>query len=292
MARLFRRAIKDLLANRFLSTATIITIALAVLAVGTFGLLFLNAETFLNSWEKGVRLMVYLKADISKDQRLSTQYSLKALASVTHVRFISRDEGLAILRGQLKRQASLLDGLTANPLPDAFEVTLAAPELNQASVDSVVAQIETLPAVASVEYGQEWFQRFNALFNLFKMAGYVLGGVLATAAVLIVANTIRIVLYTRKEEIDIMRLVGATDSFIKAPFYLQGVIQGALGSMIGLAALYIGYLSISSQIQSGFTAGLLSLNFLSFHFLWSIPLSGMVVGWTGSFIALNQFLRA
>ncbi|MGD9212126.1 MAG: permease-like cell division protein FtsX [Desulfobacteraceae bacterium] len=292
MVRLLKRAIRDLVDNRFLSIATILTIALTTLAVGTFGLVFFNAETLLNSFKSGIRLMVYLKANANKDAQISTEYQLKSLAGIKTVRFISKNEGLQILKAQLKRQASLIEDLNKNPLPDAFEVNLVPENFQQDRIDAIAEQIETLPYVANVEYGQEWFQRYAGLFNLFKMGSYVLGGVLAIASVLIVANTIRIVLYTRKEEIDIMCLVGATDNYIKGPFYFQGIIQGAVGSLLGLTVLYIGYLSINSQIQLGFATGLLSLRFLPFRIICGISVTGMIVGWVGSFISLNQFLKA
>ncbi len=292
-----KRALRDLVDNRFLTAATILTIALAVLTVGTFGLFFFNAEMVLNSFRTGIKLMVYLKIDAGKDAHLTTEYQLNALAGVQDVRFISKDEGLRLLKTQLKRQASILDGLNQNPLPDAFEISLIPKNFNQAGLETIANRIEALPFVASVEYGQEWFKRFSGLFNLFKLGGYILGAVLTFAAMLIVANTIRIVLYTRKDEIDIMCLVGATDHFIKSPFYLQGIIQGAMGSLLGLAVLYVGYLSISTQTMStqirlGFSTGLLSLQFLSFHYLCGISITGMVVGWAGCFISLNQFVKA
>lgn len=291
MGRLFRRAIKDLLDNRFLSAATIITIALAVLTAGTFGLVFFNTEILLNSWKRGIRLMVYLHPDTDKDARLSTQYHLKSMAGIRSIRFISRDEGLKVLREQLKRQASLLDGLKENPLPDAFEISLDPESVVPEKVETIAAKIEDLSTVTSVEYGQEWFQRINGIFNLFRMGGYILGGVLTLATFLIVANTIRIAIFTRKDEIDIMRLVGAHDGFIKGPFYLQGVIQGIAGSLLGLALLYIGFLSIHSHIQLGFIVGVFSLRFLSVRFFCGIFIAGVMVGWVGSFIALNQFLK-
>ncbi len=290
MPRLWIRAIKDLWDNRFLSAATITTIALAVLTVGTFGLIFFNAEAVMNSWKLGIRMMVYLNAAEPNAHR-SVERFLNSLAGVERIQYIPKDEALKILRKQLNRQKSILDGLSNNPLPDAFEVRFAPDKFQQEDVESIAVQIEKQPEVASVEYGKEWFHRVSVFFNLFKMGGYVLGGVLALATILIVANTIRIVLYTRKDEIDIMRLVGATDTFIKSPYYLQGIIQGAMGSLIGIASLYIGYLSISTQIKTGFTAGAIDLRFLSNHFIGGISITCMVVGWAGSIISLKQFLK-
>ncbi len=292
MPRLWIRAIKDLWDNRFLSIATITTIALAVLTVGTFSLIFFNAEAVLDSWKLGIRMMVYLNTDADSETRISVERYLSTLAGMESVHYISKEDALKILKNQLNRQKSILDGLSGNPLPDAFEVRFAPEKFHQGNVESIAAQIEAQPEVASVEYGKEWFQRVSVFFNLFKLGGYVLGGVLALATILIVANTTRISLYTRKDEIDIMRLVGATDTFIKSPYHLQGIIQGAVGSLIGMAFLYLGYISLSAHIQTGFIAGIIDLRFLSNHFICGISIASMVVGWAGSIISLKQFLKA
>jgi cell division transport system permease protein len=291
MRRTILRALRDIFANRFLSMITIITIALAVVIVGAFGLFLLNAGDLLNAWQKGIRLMVYLKLDTNQADRLDTESRLHGMAGVQALRFISKSEAMQILRQQMQRQASLLDNLRENPLPDAYEITLLPSALAEKDVEFLARQIETLGTVENVEYGQKWFRHFSNVLDLFRLAGYALGAVLLLAVVLIVANTIRLVLYARHAEIEIMRLVGASDGFIKGPFYILGLLQGGCGSLVGIGLLYLAYLSFGSHVQQSFTAGFVSLRFFPPQILGSIAGCGMAVGWLGSCVSLRQFLK-
>jgi cell division transport system permease protein len=123
------------------------------------------------------------------------------------------------------------------------------------------------------------------------LAGYALGTLFFMAAVFFVANTIRLVLYSRRDEVEIMRLVGAEDGFIKTPFYIEAVIQGALGGLIGLGALFIIFLLIQTNVNQGLVVGTFQIRFLSFKLLVSIMGAGMLVGWMGCFVSLKQFLK-
>jgi cell division transport system permease protein len=195
------------------------------------------------------------------------------------------------LREQMKRQSSLFDGLKENPLPDAFEIRLTGQSSSSEKIENLAAQLESLPEIDEVEYGQRWIGRFVKVFELFRLTGYAMSGIFFIAAVFIVANTIRLVIYSRREEIEIMRLVGATDRFIKTPFYIEGIIQGALGGIIGLAALFATFIYISTSVEHGLPSDLLHIRFLSLRLFITIILCSMLVGWLGCFISLRQFLK-
>ena len=286
-----QRAFKDILENRFLNLVTIITIALSVLIVSAFGLFFLNTQDMFNAWKEGVRIMVYLAPGTSEAQRLDTRYRLHTIAGIQSIRFISKEDALALMKERMQRQNSLLDNLRENPLPDAFEVTLVTESNSPEKIDFLAQRIEGLPSVAEVEYGQQWIDRFANFFNLFKLVGYGMGGMFFMATVFIAANTIRLVLYSRREEIHIMRLVGATDNFIKLPFYLEGLIQGFSGSLIGLGVLYAAFSAIGSQFEQTLSAEMVAIRFFSMAICAAIVGGGMMTGLLGCFFSLKQFMK-
>ena len=286
-----QRAVKDILENRFLNAVTIVTIALSVLIVSSFGLFFFNAQDMFNAWKKGVRIMVYLEQGTSDAQRLDTRYRLQTIAGIQRIRFISKADALELMKQRMQGQTSLLENLRENPLPDAFEVELVTASNAPAKIEFLAQRIKGLPSVADVEYGQQWIERFATFFNLFKLAGYGMGALFFMATVFITANTIRLVLYSRREEIHIMRLVGATDHFIKLPFYFEGLLQGLLGSLIGVGLLFAAFSAIGAQFQQTLTAEMIAIRFFSIQSCVVIIACGMATGGLGSFFSLKQFMK-
>ncbi len=287
----YKRAIQDILDNRFLNLVTIITIAISILIVSAFALFFVNASDIINSWKKGMRIMAYLKPDTTDINIAEIKLKIKGMYGVKDVTFISKNEALDHLKKQMRRQSSLLDNLKENPLPDVFEIRMITSSENQDKIEALATRLESLPMVDEVEYGQRWLGRFTNFFNLFKLTGYALGSLFFMATVFIIANTIRLVLYSRREEVEIMRLVGATDRFIKAPFYLEGIIQGALGGFIGLSVLFFIFIFISSNIEQDLYSGLFTIRFLSLWAFFGIIFCSMFIGWLGCYLSLKQFLK-
>ena len=287
----FKRAIDDIFKNSFLNLVTIITISLSILITSAFILFFINTSEIINSWKKGLRIMAYLKPDVSSTDLAYLKQAIQSLDGVENLRFIAKAEALSQLKTQMQHQASLLENLTENPLPDSIEIRMTATVESWQRIASLAAQIEMLTQVHEVEYGQRWIGRFIHLFNLFKLAGYAMGALFFMAAIFIVANTIRLVIYSRREEVEIMRLVGATDNFIKVPFYFEGLIQGALGAVVGLGILYLAFFFITANVEQEFLPGIFHLKFIPPAILCEILLGSMLVGWLGCYISLKQFLR-
>jgi cell division transport system permease protein len=287
----FKRALEDFRNNRLLNVITLLTISLSILIVSAFILFFINTSEMMNFWKKGLRVMVYLKPDLSTSQLTTLSDHIRTLPGIKDVRFISKEAALEQLKTQMKRQASLFENLVTNPLPDAFELQLSPKFQNWEKMEILATKIEALDPVQEVEYGQQWLGRFAQIFSLFKLAGYTMCGIFFMAGVFIVANTIRLVIYSRRDEIEIMRLVGAAEHFIKIPYYFQGLMQGAAGAGIGLAVLFATYWFMASNIEQGSFSGLLNIQFLPPLVAGSIILISMLVGWFGSYISLKQYLK-
>lgn len=286
-----KRALQDIVANRFLHAVTIITITLSILIVSAFGLFFVNADDMMNAWKQGIRIMAYLKGGVPNKETLELKNKILAIDGVQDAAFISRDEALKQLKNQMKRQSSIFENLRENPLPDVFEIRMIPATQNWEKVEMLASQIEALPEVEGVEYGQHFLGRVTSIFNLFRFTGTAMCGVFFMASVFIVANTIRLLFYSRREELEIMRLVGATDSFIKAPFYIEGLIQGALGGILGIVVLYVSYVVITSNVDQGFASSSLNVRFLPFVFSAGIILFSMFAGWLGCYLSFKQFLN-
>jgi cell division transport system permease protein len=286
-----RKALQDIAANRFLNAVTVMTIALAVVITGAFGLFFINAGDLLDSWRRGIRLMVYLESDLTEARRLEIKYRLEQMAEVGQTRFVGRAQAMARLRGQMGPQASLLDGLEENPLPDAFEVDLQPEAVDADRVAALAGQIADLAGVEEVSYGRQWLERFGGLLALVRLAVYGLGGLFFLAALFFVANTIRLILYNRQEELTIMRLVGASERFIRTPFYLEALIQGAAGGTAGLGILYGIYLAAQANLSASLVGFGFAWRFLPWYSGLAVVAASMFIGWLGCFVSLRQFIK-
>ena len=287
----FKKALQDILSNRFLNSVTIVTIGLSILIVSSFALFILNTNALLESWRKGIRVLVYLEPQATEANRLDLRYQIQQMENVQETHFISKEEALKQLKSQMRHHSSLLENLKQNPLPDAFEIRIVdtSRELNKVAV--LAEKIKSLPQVEEVEYGQHWIAKISHIINIFKFVGYAMGGGFFIATLFIIANTIRLVLYSRKEEIEIMRLVGSNDRFIKTPFYIEGLILSALGGISGLAALFAVYRFILSKFQTSLSLGLLEIQFLSIEQFFLFVGGSMLVGWLGCYLSLKQFLK-
>ncbi len=287
-----RRAMADFFYHRYLHGICAITIALSVFIVCAFGLFLINAGELMAAWQKGVRVIAYLKPDVTTQQRKALMEEVRQYQGVAGVEFVSSAEAFGWLKKQIGRQSSLLDGLSENPLPDAVEVRLADRINRVKRIDALAGRLATRASVAEVEYAKQWLHRFNGIYNLFKLTGLVLIGLVFMAIMMIVANTIRLILYSRREEMEITRIIGAEESFIKYPLYIQGGLLGFCGGVVGLGLLYLAFITTMPQFgPSGGLVPFFQVRFLSPLLMALIVLASMTVGWLGCFFSIRRFLN-
>jgi len=284
-----RRALRDMNDNRFLNGVAVLTVALSVLITGAFSLIWTNVTCWMQTSETSIRILVYLKDGTTPAQMQDTQYRIQGMEGILNIKFIPRTQAIEALRIQLRHQASLLDGLEENPLPDSLEVDLKTGQVNH--VASIAEQIGNMTTVDSVEYGQQWMGRFAGLLKLFRFTGLMIGSLFFIASGLIIANTARLALYSRREEVEIMRLVGATDRFITTPFYIQSLIQGICGCGIGLSVIYVAYIYMFARLSSELASGFWHIRFISIESTAVIIGCSIGIGWIGCFLSMKQFFR-
>ena len=246
----------------------------------------------MNAWQQGIRIMAYLKPDAASQGPDDLRRQIEGLYGVAAAEFIPKDLALERLKIQMKRQSAILDHMDTNPLPDAFEVRMSPSGQSLGKIEALARELEKQPGIESVEYGQLWLERFSQIFNLFRLAGYAMGALFFMASVFIVANTVRLVLYSRQEEVKIMRLVGASDGFIKIPFYIEGIVLGGIGGLLGIGSLYTLYWAVSINFENGISTILFTPRFLPLNAAFGAVLGTMVLGWLGSYLSLKQFLTS
>ena len=274
-----------------MNNVAVLTITLSVFIVATFLLFLINTNDLVNEWKKGIRVMAYLEPGTRPDQIQGIKTRIGNISGVGEVIFISKKEGLEYLKEKLKGQLALFEDLNGNPLPDAFDISLSSKTLKLDEIMSIIKKIKDIDPVESVEYGQAWLHRFTNLYNLFQFVTFGIAGLFFMASVFIIGNTIRLMLYSRRDEIEIMRLVGASESFIKKPFYIEGMVVGSSGGLLGLVGVYLGYLVVSSNMIQTDAAQIIRIHFFPWHTCLGIVCCSIFVGWLGCAISLKQYFR-
>jgi cell division transport system permease protein len=291
VARYFKWALEDILSNRFVNAVTVITISLTVMIVSAAVLFFINAGDWMSAWQRGTHIMAYLRPETSA-AATALQQSIESIPGVQKAVFIPRDEALRDLKSQIEHPASLFENLLENPLPDAFEIHLKPSDEGWRQIEAVAARVRSFADVEEVEYGRQWVIAVRRVAHFFQTTGLALMALLGVAAIAIVANTTRLVIYSRREEVEIMRLVGATERFIKAPFYLGGMLQGLIAAVGGMGILFAVFSALATRIEQSGLAGIVTLRFLSLEQMAVIGVASMLVGWLGCYVSLKQALKS
>lgn len=287
------RAITNIRQNVFVNVVTIGTITLALLIVSLFLLIFVNLENATDSLSERVQVTVYFDNDLTSQDQAMYREKIMALPGVSRVSYVTRDEALKRFKSRLRGQETLLEGVGAEILPTSFEIALKRSHRETDSVENFVSALKRIPGITEVQYGEEWVRRFNSFLNFLRLLGALLGGFLVIAATFIVSNTIKLTIYSRRDELDIMSLVGATRFFIKAPFLLEGLIQGIVGSSLSvllLFGLYEGFLSNAGSFLT-FNPASSGMSFLSLEYIAGLLLAGAVLGFVGSLTSLKRFVN-
>lgn len=284
---LLRSAVRGLAASAMTSAAAVMTIAITLVLVGAFALLVGNMSGMLDRFGDDLRITAYFEPGLDLGEARAIASTVSTVEGVEQVEFVSPDEAIERFRETAGAEA-LLEGLASNPLPASLEITLAPEHRTRAGLAVVEQALAGLPGIEELAKGQEWIEGYTRAAGLVRFAALGLGAVLAVSALMIVANTIRLAIYSREDELEILSLVGASRTFLRVPFLLEGTLQGLVGGLLALLLLWLGFLVFHDGIQSGlsFFLGNAAPRFLHFgEALWLV-LGGAMLGMLGSAAAL------
>jgi cell division transport system permease protein len=241
LAFVLSEAGRDLRRAGWVGASAVLLITLSLGALGLFWLLSLNLGRAVVQWREQLRVVVYLKEEPAPEAVGRLLRKLESVGGIQRLHYISKDEALLTLRRRLGDQPNLLEQLPANPLPASVEVTPAAEAGTPEGTRGLIQRLAAVPEVDEIQGGTEWVERVAQWGRLLKGAGLGVGAVLGLAAILAVTTATTLALHARREEMEIMRLVGASAGVIRLPLLLQGMAQGFLGAAVALGALYAGY---------------------------------------------------
>jgi cell division transport system permease protein len=266
-----------------LSALSVTTIAFSLFVLGLFGLVAVNLRQALQGVAERVEIVAYLLPGTPIETITTAEQDIEAFPEVASADYVSEDSALARARRELVEFRDLLRELESNPLPGSIEVKLKPGYQDAAHVNAVADRLRGFTFVNDVRYGKDWVEKLDRLRGLAAAVGLVVGAAFAVVAVIIIGTTIRMAVLQRSREIAIMRLVGATDGFIRRPFLLQGALKGLLGGLVAVGLSYSAYVLINRfLISASFFNGLQAVAIVGF---------GTVIGLIGSMLSVGRHLR-
>jgi cell division transport system permease protein len=262
---------------------SVVAIALCLAVLGLFGLTAHNIHLAIEQVEERVEVVGYLHDGVTEEQVLQARQQLEALPDVLEVAYVSKEQALQFAMRDLAEFRDAYSELEANPLPASLDVRLRPGQRSPERVERVAQQLGAMAFVEDVRFGGEWIERIFMLRRVAAGGAAILGGAFALVAVVVIAASIRIAVFARREEISIMRIVGATDGFIRRPFLLEGFATGLLGGVLALGLTYLAWLGVNRS--------LIAVEWLPTVWIWAGIVTGAMMGLVASVVAVRRHLR-
>lgn len=286
-----RHTLRNMLFTWKSQVMTLLTVSLSVLIFAFFFLIYFNALQLSEELGDDIRLIVYL--DEEPAPALKEEYERKILKfdQVDRIEFISRQQAYQRFDKQLGSDRDVLIGVPADFLPPSIEVYPVRSLDSLSRIKRFSDYLQTLPGVLKVQYGKEWIERFYSFVQLMRIVVLLSGALLILTTTFMVAHTIRLTLLSRNEELELLRLVGATNNYIRMPFLVEGACQGFLGSTLGLVALYMLFHWIKLQFAGPMMITQLPFTFFPVIILFSIIGAATLLCALGSFSTTRRILH-
>lgn len=282
------------------STAiTVLTMAVALFLLAGFILIIQNVSGVLETASRSLYASAYINDSASDEQLASLILSLKRNSRVEDVNFITKEKALEQFKIDLGARSGFVEGLeSVNPLPRSLDLVFKAEGFSISSdgneeVQELVRNLRKNELVEEVVFGSQWVDRLQNILGAFRFFGLIGVFLVLGIVIFLISNTIKLVIYSRRDEISIMQLVGASDSFIRIPFVVGGMLQGLIGSIIGVAFLGISFAALNFELRDSEILGIAisGFSFLPIWLILGIILLGVAVGVFGSLMSLGKFLN-
>lgn len=288
--RRVRKSLRELLWTHVLTSGTM---AMTLFIFGGFLLIQENLHGLLKGWGSQIQIFAYLGNSLPQADLQSLLGHIRSYPEVEGVRFVSKGEAWENFKKTLGAQSGVLEGLPPDILPSSLEITLKRPHRHRAAVAGVAQRLHEAKGISEVEYPQEWIEKLGLLVLGVQWTKWVLGSFLFLATLLIVGSTVKLAILARKDEIEIMQLVGAPAGLIKTPFVIEGMIQGIAGASLALFFLWLLFLFLSYHLPSswGIFPSRDQLLFLDPGEISLLVFLGWILGAGGSLFSLRRFLK-
>jgi cell division transport system permease protein len=266
------------------------TISMAMLIVSFFLLVFFNVQGAVNSLGDRIEMSVYLKDGLTANEKEFLFSRLKAEPGVKKAAYLSKAEALALLKKELKGQEALIQGLGENPLPDSYEINIDHRYAESRRIEAMAKKFAAYPGVEDVSYGKQGAEVLTGLYKAITYGGTALAILLGVSVVFIISNSVRLALYSRGQEIELMQWIGATHGFIQGPFLIEGMLLAILGSGLAVGVLAGIFYSLPGEIVL-FLSRPNGLDFLPPFVIAYVILGGGLLGLVGGLVSVNKFLK-
>jgi cell division transport system permease protein len=283
----FQEAVTSLWRSRLVNAVSIGTIAVSLFVLGAFLTVAGNLGDVVTRWTEKIQIIVYLEDGIEDRVRESLENRLREDPAVESIDWVSRELALERFMELFRDLSSLPDDLGENPFPASLEVNLRTTHQSPAEVERLAAAFAEVPGVQEIQYDLLWIERLATGVRLLRGVGAFLGGILVLAGVFTISNVIRLTVYAREDELDIMRLVGATQAYVKGPFVVEGMVQGGLGGLVAAGLLWLTLRWLASDLSSSELLGRAAFA-LPPAIAAALVVGGMVVGVVGSLVSLRR----
>ena len=287
----FRTTLSNILNNKQTFFLSVATITVSIFILGLFLMLFSSLNGLLSKLDDEVQLIVYLNDNITSGERKVLEGIISSSTFVKSMTKVSKKSAWHEFQSNMSENLKPLLDIKFNPLPASYKIQFYEADNRLVHIRELAGQLKARKGIESVEYGQEWIAKIEKFMIFSRLFLFVMGGLLCFGLILIISNTIRLSIYSRQDEIELMLLIGATPSFVKIPYLFEGMLQGFAGSVLALFLIKGIKFYLKDEFQSTIESISMDFQFIAEPHLFGLVGLSILVGLVASYLSTYQFLR-